>query len=42
VRRLLEIEPSLTVTELSSRLKHMDASVLTPFLDGLRIAGLPE
>ena len=39
---LLRIEPHLTATKLRWRLRHMDESVLTPFLEGLRLAGLPE
>jgi TolB-like protein len=42
VRELLTIEPDLTIAKLHWRLKHMHGSVLNPFLDGLRIAGLPE
>jgi TolB-like protein/Flp pilus assembly protein TadD len=42
VRELLNIEPQLTVAKLHWRLRHMDERVLNPFLDGLRIAGLPE
>ena len=39
---LLRIEPHLTVTKLRWRLRHMDESVLSPFSEGLRLAGLPE
>jgi TolB-like protein/Flp pilus assembly protein TadD len=39
---MLRIEPHLTVTKLRWRLRHMDESVLSPFLEGLRLAGLPE
>jgi tetratricopeptide (TPR) repeat protein len=39
---LLRIEPNLTVEKIRWRLRHMDASVLSPFLEGLRLAGLPE
>ena len=42
IRRLLSIEPDLTVRELRDRLGHQDTSVLNPFLEGLRMAGLPE
>jgi tetratricopeptide (TPR) repeat protein len=39
---LLRIEPDLTVTKLRWRLRQMDESVLSPFAEGLRLAGLPE
>jgi tetratricopeptide (TPR) repeat protein len=39
---LLTIEPHLTVSKLRWRLRHMNESVLSPFSEGLRLAGLPE
>ena len=39
---LLRIEPDLTVAKIRWRLRHMDESVLSPFSEGLRQAGLPE
>jgi len=42
IEQLLSIEPDLTRTKLQDRLWHQEANVLNPFLDGLRIAGLPE
>ncbi len=42
MRELLKIEPHLTVSKIRWRLRHMDESVLSPFLEGLRLSGLPE
>jgi TolB-like protein/Flp pilus assembly protein TadD len=42
IQDLLRIEPHLTVTKLRWRLRHMDETVLSPFLEGLGLAGLPE
>ena len=42
MKDLLRIEPHLTCTKLRWRLRHMDEAVLSPFLEGLRLAGLPE
>jgi tetratricopeptide (TPR) repeat protein len=39
---LLRLEPQLTVTMLRRRLRHMDAKARKPFLEALRVAGLPE
>ena len=41
INDLLKIEPHLTLGKICWRLRHMDESVLTPFVDGLRRAGLP-
>jgi TolB-like protein/Flp pilus assembly protein TadD len=42
VRELLKLEPHLTLGTLRVRLAHMDERALTPFIEALRIAGLPE
>jgi TolB-like protein len=42
MRELLRIEPHLTAEELRWRLRHMHGDVLEPFVEGLRVAGLPE
>ena len=42
MRDLLRLEPQLTVTMLRGRLKHMHEKALNPFLEALRVAGLPE
>jgi TolB-like protein/Tfp pilus assembly protein PilF len=41
INHLLKIEPRLTLEKIGWRLRHMDESVLMPFLEGLRRAGLP-
>jgi TolB-like protein/Flp pilus assembly protein TadD len=42
VRELLGLEPHLTVQILRARMAHMDDSALGPFMEALRIAGLPD
>jgi TolB-like protein len=42
VRELLKLEPHLTLPVLRSRMAHMDESALIPFMQALRIAGLPD
>ncbi|NJO24139.1 MAG: hypothetical protein HC868_16015 [Sphingomonadales bacterium] len=39
---LLRLKPQLAVTTLRGRLGHMDDKALDPFLEALRVAGLPE
>jgi TolB-like protein/Flp pilus assembly protein TadD len=41
MRELLELEPHLTLGTLRARMAHMDARALAPFMEALRIAGLP-
>ena len=42
VRELLKLEPHLTLEILRARMAHMDARALEPFMEALRIAGLPD
>jgi tetratricopeptide (TPR) repeat protein len=42
VRELLKLEPDLTIDLLHARMAHMEESALAPFMEALRIAGLPE
>lgn len=42
VKAALDVEPALTLSELRTRLKSMDARVWDDYADGLRRAGLPE
>lgn len=42
IEELLRLEPELTLTTIRWRLKHMDESALNPFLEALRMAGLPD
>ena len=42
VRELLRLEPQLTIAALHRRLGHMVETAREPFLDALRLAGLPS
>jgi TolB-like protein len=42
IRELLKLEPQLTIIALRGRLDHMVEGVREPFLDALRLAGLPS
>ena len=41
-RRLLEAQPHVTVAEVADALHFMEPGLLSRYLDGLRVAGLPE
>lgn len=42
LRKLLKIDPNLTISGLRARLMFMNQSVWQSYADGLRLAGLPE
>jgi tetratricopeptide (TPR) repeat protein len=42
MKKMLEIEPQLTVSKLRARIAFLPQSVWTNFAEGLRLAGLPE
>jgi tetratricopeptide (TPR) repeat protein len=42
LQQVLKIEPGLTLTKLRRRVRQQDESVLSPYLEGLRMAGLPQ
>ena len=42
MKKMLEIEPQLTVSKLRARLTFVPQDIWTNLADGLRLAGLPE